>query len=229
MALSRTEVLDGAMRVLDEVGLEGLTMRRLADALGVQAGAIYWHFANKQDLYDAMNDAMMVGLDEPPLKGPWDVQLAELARRLAGAWARRRDGARLATLGLRPGPNALAVSEKMLRIVRDAGFPKDVTIWATSVLGYYLLGYVTDVQALQAAKARGLESVLRAFEKGIDREQYPFLFELTSAGIMQMMSKRAFETRFEFGLKVILDGLKATRRRSPKRRSTRKRVLPSRS
>ncbi|MGZ3440735.1 MAG: TetR/AcrR family transcriptional regulator C-terminal domain-containing protein [Polyangia bacterium] len=212
MALSRQEVLDGAMRVLDEVGLEALTMRRLAQSLRVQAGAIYWHFADKQDLIDAMSEAMMAKLLEPPPTGPWDEQLAELARRVTAALARHRDGARLATLALRPGPNGLAVSEAMLRIVRDAGFSKDVTLWATSVLGYYLLGYVTDVQALQAAKARGLEAVMRSIEKTIDRERYPLLHELSSPGIMQMMSSHAFETRFEFGLRVILDGLKATQK-----------------
>jgi TetR/AcrR family tetracycline transcriptional repressor len=218
MALSRNEVLDGAMRVLEEVGLEELTMRRLAKALQVQAGAIYWHFANKQDLYDAMSEAMMSGLLEPPPTGPWDQQLAELSRRIATSLARHRDGARLATLALRPGPDGLAVSETMMRIVRDAGFDRDVTVWATSVLGYYILGYVTDVQALQAAKTRGLEAVLRSVEKSIDKKRYPLLHELSAPGIMQMMSVRAFEARFEFGLRVILDGLKATRRRAPKKK-----------
>ena len=201
MALSHSEVLDGAMRVLDEVGLDGLTMRRLADALGVQAGAIYWHFANKQELHDAMVEAMMVGLLEAPLQGPWDEQLAELARRVTAALSRHRDGARLATLAVRPGPNGLAVSETMLRIVREAGFTKEMTVWATAVLGYYLLGYVTDVQALQAAKARGLESVLRSFKKELDREQYPQLFEISAGGIAQMMSRAraqgAFRVRLE--------------------------------
>jgi TetR/AcrR family tetracycline transcriptional repressor len=222
MALTRSEVLEGALRVLDDVGLDGLTMRRLAKALRVQPGALYWHFADKRALVDAMAEAMMTGLLDPPLRGAWDVQLAEIARRVTGALGQHRDGARLATLALGPGPNGLAVSEAMLRIVRDAGFGKDAAIWSTSVLGYYLLGYVTDVQALEAARARGLASVLRAVEKAIDKERFPLIHELTSAGMMQMMSKRAFQERFEFGLRVILDGLKAMKRRRPARRRARR-------
>ncbi|HEX6836091.1 MAG TPA: helix-turn-helix domain-containing protein, partial [Polyangia bacterium] len=53
MALSREDVLAGAMRLLDEVGLDALTMRRLAEELDVQAGAIYYHFKDKQELLDA--------------------------------------------------------------------------------------------------------------------------------------------------------------------------------
>ena len=116
MPLSRDEVLEGALALLDEVGLDALTMRRLAESLGVQAGAIYWHFTDKQALLDAMIDAMLAGLLEPPLTGAWDAQLAELSRRLAAAMLRRRDGARLATQALRPGPNSLELSEAMMQI-----------------------------------------------------------------------------------------------------------------
>jgi TetR/AcrR family tetracycline transcriptional repressor len=220
MALSREEVLRGAMRLLDRVGLDGLTMRRLANELDVQAGAIYWHFANKQALQDAMADELTEGLLEPPPKGAWDTQLAELSRRLANALIRRRDGARLATSALTPGPNGLAASERMLRIARDAGFSKKATLWATSVLGYYVLGYVTDVQAAASARARGLGAAeLRSIEKAIDPKQYPELFAASSGGLQQMMTSHAFRERFEFGLKVILEGLKKVKRGTGRRRS----------
>jgi TetR/AcrR family tetracycline transcriptional repressor len=219
MPLSRGEVLEGALRLLDEVGLDGLTMRKLAAALDVQAGTIYWHFANKQDLVDAMVDLQMAGLLEPPVKGSWDRQLAELCRRLATALTQRRDGARLATSALAPGTNGLEVSEAMLRIARQAGLSREATLWATAALGYYVLGYVTDVQATESAKARGLASTLTALKKQLDVATFPELAELSAGrGLELFMTEDSFRERFEFGLELILDGLKIQRRRSRARK-----------
>ena len=166
MPLSRGEVLGGALRLLDDVGFDALTMRRLADTLDVQAGAIYWHFANKQELIDAMTEQIMAGLLEPAPKGTWDRRLGELCRRLATALTSRRDGARLATNALKPGPNSLAISEAMMRIARGSGLSREATLSATAALGYFVLGYATDVQATETAKTRGNgTSALEAFEK----------------------------------------------------------------
>jgi TetR/AcrR family tetracycline transcriptional repressor len=225
MPLSRSDVIEGALHLLDEEGIDALTMRRLADSLGVKAGAIYWHFADKQDLIDALGDTLMSGLLEPEPTGTWDQQLAELTRRAVKSLNRYRDGARLATMGLKPGPNGLALSEAMLRIVRDAGFDQKATLWATSVVGYYLLGYVTDVQATAAARARGLDAIVRGLGKKLDPKQHPQLLELTRGdGLEKLMSGREFEARFEFGLQVILNGLKQLRpARAPRRRRARPR------
>ena len=224
MPLSRDEVLQGAIRLVNDHGLEALTMRRLADQLGVQAGAIYWHFANKQELYDAMGDSIMAGMLDQPLTGTWDKQLAEISRRIAASFLRVRDGAFLATKGLRPGPNALALSEKMLAVARDAGFSAETSMWATSVLGYYVLGWVTDVQATEAAMARGLRSVLREFARRIDREKYPHLAEIGESGIEQLTSTPEFNARFEYGLEVILSGLRAALRHGARARRAKTRA-----
>jgi TetR/AcrR family tetracycline transcriptional repressor len=217
MPLRREEVLEGAIRLVDAKGLDALTMRGLAGALGVQAGAIYWHFADKQELCDAMADALFVGMLEPPVVGSWEEQVAELTRRMAACLTRLRDGARLSTMAMNPGPNVLAASEEMLRVVREAGFGKDMTLWATSVISYYVLGYVTDVQAMEAARSRGLKAALRAFERNLDRARYPRLTELTTGeGLEAMVSPRQLRARFEFGLQVILDGIKARRRQAGK-------------
>ena len=214
MPLSRDEVIEGSLRLLDEVGLDALSMRRVADALDVQAGAIYYHFKDKQDLYDAMVDALLGGLLEPPLEGSWEEQISELSRRLVASLSSRRDAARLATLTLKPGPNGLAVSETFLRVLRQAGLPRRATIWASAVLGYYLLGYVTDMQATESAKARGLTAIAKQFRKQLDPEEHRELLAMIAGGdtaLEQMMSPREFRARFEFGLRVILKGLEATR------------------
>ena len=70
MQLRRADVVDGAMAILDEYGLADLTMRRLASSLGVQPGALYWHFPNKQTLLGALADRILAPLDAPVTPPP---------------------------------------------------------------------------------------------------------------------------------------------------------------
>jgi TetR/AcrR family tetracycline transcriptional repressor len=214
VALSREEVLAGALALLEEVGLDALTMRRLAQSLGVRAGAIYWHFADRQDLEDAMVEGMLAGLLAPPLTGRWEQQLAALCRRMAAALLKHRDGARLAVRALKPGPNTLALSEALIAILRRSGRSDRATLWAASVVGYYVLGYVTDLQATEAAKARGLAAIARSTTRKLDRKRYPELARFGERVLEQLATGRDAAARFEFGLEVILTGLGKRRAKS---------------
>jgi TetR/AcrR family tetracycline transcriptional repressor len=209
MALSRDEVLAGALTLLDKVGLDALTMRRLAQALGVQAGAIYWHFKNKQELVDAMADELIAGIASSPLTGSWEEQLGEIGRRMAAGLMRRRDGARLASQALKPGPNTLANVETMLRVIAASGQPQERVLWTASVLGYYILGFVTDVQAqAEAVRHRGLDRLVREFfETELDAEAYPEMSKIKPRQVTEMMKVKHAQARFEFGLGIILRGL----------------------
>ena len=107
----------------------------------------------------------------------------------------------------------------MLAIAHDAGFSKEEGIWATSALGYYVLGWVTDVQATEAAMARGLRGVLKSLKKTMDRTRYPRMAELGDGGLEQLTTTRSFHARFDFGLEVIMNGLRASLRDSKRTRA----------
>jgi TetR/AcrR family tetracycline transcriptional repressor len=216
--LKRKEVVDGALDLLDRIGLDALTMRRLADELGVRAGAIYWHFKDKQDLEDAMVDEMFGDVLPLPMRGTWQEQISELSRRMSAAMLAHRDGALLTTRALRPGQNGLAVSERMLEILHQAGHGKRATLWAAAVLGYFVVGYATDVQATEAAKARGVVAIARALTKKLDKKEFPRLKAIDGRTIENLMTARDAKGRFEFGLRVVLAGLEATPVK-PKRRA----------
>src|SRR5215475_5164661 len=99
MALDRARVVKAAIDLLDEVGLDGLTLRRLAKKLGVQAPALYWHFKSKQELLDQM--IATIAANEAPIRAQepgesWDTWLAERARTMHTALDNHRDGALLA-------------------------------------------------------------------------------------------------------------------------------------
>ncbi|NUR26427.1 MAG: TetR family transcriptional regulator, partial [Catenulispora sp.] len=97
--LDRKTVISAAMRLLAESGLDGLSLRNVASELGVRPGALYWHFANKQELLDQMAATLMAGpLAELVRPGPgqdWQAWLGARARAFREAVLAVRDGARL--------------------------------------------------------------------------------------------------------------------------------------
>jgi TetR/AcrR family tetracycline transcriptional repressor len=147
MRLERQMVVTAALQLLNEVGLEGLTTRRLAEALGVQGPALYWHFKNKQELIDQMAltllqdayGAMQPGED-------WARWLTDGARRLRRALLSYRDGARLLA-GFRPSSPHGRMDPKaaLAPLVAAFGFPD--ALWALLTVNRFTFGWAMDEQA----------------------------------------------------------------------------------
>lgn len=155
MQLRRADVLAGALALLDADGLDGLTMRKLAARLGVQVGALYWHYASKQDLLDAMAEKLVEGVGDPFPPGPWDQQLAALASRLRHALLARRDGARVVAGTYVTGPNTVLAAKTAVDILRAAGLPPARAGWAGFTLARYVLGHTIEEQARAELAADG--------------------------------------------------------------------------
>ena len=126
MPLERETVARAALAVLDEVGLDGLTVRRIADALGVQNPALYWHFKNKQDLLDRMAEAMLADafaeLGPPAPDASWSETLSALAHLFHRALSSHRDGARVIAAANLSGSETVGVLDTTLKTLQDAGF-----------------------------------------------------------------------------------------------------------
>src|SRR5215469_16282537 len=124
MRLERRMVVHAALQLLDEVGLERLTTRRLAEALGVQGPALYWHFKNKQELIDEMARALLADAYGPIREDQdWTQWLIEGARRLRKTMLSYRDSAQLIA-GYRPtGPHGRMDPEAFFGPLKAAGFP----------------------------------------------------------------------------------------------------------
>ena len=100
--LDRATIVEAAFRLLDEVGLDGLSTRKLAAMLGVKGPSLYWHFKNMAELRTLMADSLLAGaLPAPDGPGDWRAWLADGARGYRRAALSRRDGARLLA-GARP-------------------------------------------------------------------------------------------------------------------------------
>ncbi len=192
--LTRSEIVDAALSLLDEVGLDNLTARRLAARLGVQAGAIYWYFESKQQLLAAMADRMVEDFCSNPMPtGSWDEQVTSEALRLRRLLLSRRDGARLLVMSLGVGVNIFCIAERFLHILRKAGFQPEVASDGFDTIVSYITGYVLQEQSAPHSYNEMTEM--------IDTNSFPYLAEWLAGPY------RPLEEGFVAKLKIILRGL----------------------
>ncbi len=158
MKIDRQLVMTAALDLLDRGGLEGLTMRKLADALGVQAPALYWHFPNKQALLDEMAESLLEGVPASMVvsERTEDV-LKSLAIQLRAALLSRRDGARVFAGTFVARPNAMQLAEIGFSALARDGITGKQAVNGLLSLFYFILGFVIEEQALaeQSAAAGG--------------------------------------------------------------------------
>ena len=204
MQLSREQVLAAALGLLDEAGLEQLTMRRLAAALGVQNGATYWHFRSKQALLEAMADTLLAGLTAGlDTESPWTVRITELARRLRRALLSRRDGARLFSAAFFPLPNALAYGEAMIAALGESGLSSRDAAWAADTLTYYVVGHTIEEQLAVALPGSGHDATAR-LTGAVDPQRHPHMY----AALAHIPAPHHQE-HFDYGLHLIVNGIRA--------------------
>ncbi|HEU5389186.1 MAG TPA: TetR/AcrR family transcriptional regulator C-terminal domain-containing protein [Streptosporangiaceae bacterium] len=195
MRLRRAQVVDVAIELLDADGLDALTMRKLATRLGVQPGALYWHFAGKQALLDAMADRFLEGFTAGRPAGPWDEQFAVLGWRLRQVLLSHRDGARVMAGTYVAEPNTILLGNVAIEILQDAGLAPERAGWATFAAFHFILGHTIEEQAQLELTKRG------AWEP-----------KLTVDGIENKLAATAFTAdpaeRFGYGLELFLDGIR---------------------
>lgn len=157
MRLTRPVVLRAALDLLNEVGMDGLTTRRLADRLSVRSPTLYWHFRSKRELLDAMAVEMLAEGHNRPLPTPgedWRNWLRGNARSFRRALLAYRDGARIHA-GTRPAPDQLDCVEAQLRMLCDAGFEPGEALSILIALGRFVVGWVLEEQAEMEAGLEG--------------------------------------------------------------------------
>ncbi|MEV6672207.1 TetR/AcrR family transcriptional regulator C-terminal domain-containing protein [Streptomyces sp. NPDC051162] len=206
--IDRALVARTALDLLNEVGLEGLTLRRIAKELDVQAPALYWHFKNKQELLDEVATEMFRRMAVPIayVKGDnWQERMAAAVREQRRLLLAYRDGAKVFS-GTRFTDDSYATPlENMLRDLMEAGFTQRAAARAWFTLSTYTVGYVIEEQSVhptpksdardpaydKEARTRRLAGHPLADEAGWE------FFEDLDAG-------------YEDGLRVVLAGIEAT-------------------
>ena len=215
-SLNRERVLDAAIRLADEGGIESLSMRKLARELGVEAMSLYNHVANKGDLVNGIVD-LVVGEIELPAGGEWDADIRQCAISahavfLRHPWACSLVMAPTSTPSV-PAPR-LQYMEWLLGRLRDAGFSPELTYSGYHTLDSHILGF-TMWQLGHAAGAAAiggeqeLEDFVRAFLRELPGEEFPHFAEHVEQHIAAPEGDGQRE--FEFGLDLILEGLERAR------------------
>lgn len=200
MKLDNEVILEAALALLDEVGMDKLSTRLLAERLGVQQPALYWHFKNKRALLDAMNREILRRAHERrlPLEGEtWETFLRENARSFRRALLARRDGARLHA-GSEPDPGDLDMVEAQLAAVVRLGMPATQAMTLLIALGRYTVGCVMEEQAAPPDAAERQQTLDAA------AASRPLLAEAFAS-----YRKAGPDAMFEVGVDLMLEGAKA--------------------
>ena len=205
MSITSDLIARTALRMLNDVGLDGLTMRLLAKELGVQAPTLYWHVKNKQELLDAMADLMSAevadGLEAPAQGVSWQEWCAELARRMRRTMLRYRDGARVSAGAYSTNPALSRMIELTLRTLQDAGFPVAEAARAFPAVLHYTVGFTIEQQARTGASYDGANPY--AAGPVVDPERHPL-----AASVADELYAVDSDAGFEYGLKLVLTGMR---------------------
>ena len=202
--LSRERVLRGAMAVADAGGLGSLTMRSLAQELGVKPMSLYHHVANKDEILDAITDAVFSEIELPPVDADWRSAMRDRAISARGALARHPWATPLMQSRTNPGPATLRHHDSMIGSLRRAGFSVAMAAHAFSVLDAYVYGFALQ-EATLPFDSETASDVAEAIMARFPTDAYPYLAELTREHVLQ--PGYDYGDEFEIGLDLILDGL----------------------
>jgi AcrR family transcriptional regulator len=207
--LTRERVLEAAIALADEGGSAGLTMRKLAQQLGVEAMSLYNHVANKEDLLDGMVDLVFAEIGLPAHGTDWRTALRQRAIATRAALERHRWAIGLMESRSQPGPANLRHHDAVLGCLRQAGFSIAMAAHAYSVLDSYIYGFTLNQQSLPFDTSEEVAELGRRYLRELLGNQYPYLAEMIVEHAMQPGYDYANE--FAFGLDLILDGLQRVR------------------
>jgi AcrR family transcriptional regulator len=207
--LNRERVVRAAMELADAGGIATLSMRRLGQAVGVEAMSLYNHVAGKDDLIDGMVDAVFAEIALPAAGDDWRKAMRERAVSTREALLRHPWAGGLMNSRAAPGPATLRHLDAVLGCLRGAGFSVARAAHALSLIDSYVYGFVQQEASLPF-DAEASAEVTGAILARFDPEQHPFLSEMATEHVMR--PGYDYGDEFELGLDVILDGIEGSTR-----------------
>ena len=202
----RDEVIAAALQLLDEVGLDRLTTRRLAERLGIESPTLYWHFKDKDALLNEMAAFVVAQHHNTPIPEEpehWPEWFAENARAFRRTLMSVRDGARLHA-GSKPDAEEMGRIVPKLDYLVRSGIPRHEALMAMMAAGQFTLGCVMEAQARQAVDTCAANDARPLMMKAL--EDLADDIEKASPG---------GDAAFEFGLSLIIDGMHKRLSRRP--------------
>lgn len=203
--LSRARILDAALALADEGGVEAVSMRRLGQVLGVEAMSLYKHVADKEAILDGIADLVMAEVEVPSPDLDWRTSVRRSAISAHEALRRHPWAGIVLESRLNPGPARLRYLEAVVGVLRGAGFDTATVARAFMALDSHTYGFTMQELALPFDAATtpriAAEMAARVFA-----DDYPNL-----AAMAELAMSGAPMLDFEFGLDLLLDGLERLR------------------
>jgi AcrR family transcriptional regulator len=206
--LSRNRVLAGAIAVADTGGITALTIRTLAQELGVKPMSVYHYVSNKDEIVDGIVDLVYGQIDLPQPGGDWRTEMRRRAHSARRVLAEHPWATALLQSRLHPGPATLRHHNAFIATLRAAGFSMTLTAHAYALIDSYVFGFALSETALPIhGPGTVADTAASMMEQFFDADAYPDLLDFTREHVMQ--PGYDFGKEFDFGLDLILDGIGA--------------------
>jgi AcrR family transcriptional regulator len=209
--LTQELIVDTALAVLAEEGIDAVTMRRVAQGLDTGPASLYAHVSNKEELHELMADRVLGEIPLPEVDpAKWRAQLKELLSAQFAALVRYPGIARVVMAIMIPaGPNLLKLGEVTLALLRAGGLSVRHAAFGCDVVGMYVKAFAQESSDWRGGLADRPEIKRRAEELGaylaaLPRSAFPHTIAMN-----ELFSEETSRERFEFGLDILLDGLAA--------------------
>ncbi|SFS41296.1 TetR/AcrR family transcriptional regulator [Saccharopolyspora flava] len=207
--LSLDLIVRTALELLETDGLDAVSMRKVAQRLGTGAASLYAYVNNKDELHELMLDLVIGEISVPdPDPANWRQQIKDLINRQVEVLAAHPGIARVVLRTPAPtGPNALAVTEAMLSILRAAGLPDRAVAFAVDILALFATAAAMELSAdfgLTDEQRDERISQVEQYFASLPEDRFP-----TLVSMLPVLSQGDYRERFDFGLDLLLNGLAA--------------------
>ncbi|MFE7129902.1 TetR/AcrR family transcriptional regulator [Streptomyces sp. NPDC057638] len=203
--LSREHVIRTAVAVADRKGLAALSMRAIAEPLGVEAMSLYHHVSGREDILDGMVDAVFGEIDLPPRDTDWKSAIRHRADSARAVLRSHPWAVGLLDSRTTPGPATLRHHDAVIGTLRTAGFSVVMAAHAVSLIDSYLYGFVIQELSLPLQGPEEVEEVAGAILNSMPADAYPHLTELATELVLK--PGYTYGDEFGFGFGLILDAL----------------------
>lgn len=198
--LDRARIVAAALRIVDEQGPAALTLRRLADDLGVTPMSLYWHVSDKAELLELVGHAVLDQIDVPPERGDWRDQLRDVHRAMLAVFLRHPNTTDLLVGRARYGAGGLALFERILTILRGAGLSPEAAFDAYQSLYLFTLGFMTT--STRSPEFREVQHQGVLYMRSLPEDRFPSIRE-----VAPVIGRRTVDEQFDIGLDVVIAGL----------------------
>ncbi|MDO5495233.1 MAG: TetR/AcrR family transcriptional regulator C-terminal domain-containing protein [bacterium] len=203
--LTRERVVAAAMALADRDGLESLSMRALARELGIEAMSLYHHVKNREDLLDALVDAVYSEFRTPQIGAPWREEMEARAHSAREVILRHPWCITLMNNRGTPGLATVQHLDAVIGCLREGGLSLEVTAHAFALMDAYIYGFLIQEVALPFSEEEGASEVADWMERQLYFDTFPHIAGL--ARHHALAPDYAFGNEFGWGLTAVLDAI----------------------